>query len=320
MNRFRRLRRRSALRVTLALLIVVSALAAISTLSAVAQGDLQIPQASLRLWPEYDDPGLLVILSGNFADTASFPQKVAFPVATGARNIQATANDATQGLLTQKWQMEGNQVAYTLPQPGFHLEYYVDRPPSGNKREIAYTFEAPYPIKSLEIAVQQPARATDFSMTPKPTSTITRTDGLTYHLIDLENLAAGDKRDIAISYVKTDSGLTAPQLAVTSATPVAQASGPAAAQPKPATQTNWLPFLLIGVGLLALIGIAAYWFLAQRRAAPPVNPARPTVSSVPSQPAARPTPTAAVSFCTQCGHAFRPEDRFCAECGTPRKD
>jgi hypothetical protein len=318
MNCFRGLRRRSALQVTLALLIVVSALAVINTLPAFAQGEPQISQASLRLWPEYDDPGLLVIFSGSFTETASFPQKVAFPVATGARNIQATVNDATQGLLTQTWQMEGNKVTYTLPQPGFQLEYYVDRPPSGSKREILHTFEAPYPIKSLEIAVQQPARATDFSMTPKSTSTVTGTDGLTYHLITLENLAAGEKRDIAISYVKTDSGLTSPQLAVTSATPAAQASGPAVSQPKPVAQTDWLPILLIVVGLLALIGIAVYWLLSQRRAAPPVKPARPTVSSVSSQPAAHPTP-AAVTFCTQCGHALWPDDRFCAECGTPRK-
>jgi hypothetical protein len=303
MTCFRGLRRRSALRVTLALSLVLSALAAISVFPAVAQGDLQIPQASLRLWPEYDDPGVLVIFAGSFADTAAFPQKVAFPVTTGARNIQATVNDAAEGLLTQQWQMEGNKVTYTLPQPGFHLEYYVDRPPSGNLREIVHTFEAPYPIESLEIAVQQPARATDFSVTPQPSSVITGSDGLTYHII---------------RYTKTDSGVTAPQLAVTSATPVAGASESPGAQPKPATPTNWLPFALIGAGLLALIGIGVYWFLSHRRA-PPKSVRRPTVTSASSQPAPRPAPAAAATFCTQCGRAFRPEERFCAACGTPRK-
>ena len=133
-----------------------------------AQGALTIPQASLKLWPEYDDPGVLVILSGDFANDATFPQTVAFPVAEGARNIQATVNDPAKGLLSQEWQMEDGKVAYSLPQPGFHLEYYVDRPVSGDQRKIVHTFEAPYPIASLEIAVQQPARATDFSVTPAP--------------------------------------------------------------------------------------------------------------------------------------------------------
>ena len=156
---------------------------------------------------------MLVIFSGDFANDATFPQDVAFPVAEGARNIQATVNDPAKGLLSQEWQMQGGKVAYSLPQPGFHIEYYVDRPVSGDQREIVHTFEAPYPIKSLEIAVQQPARATDFSVTPAPSRTTTGADGLTYHIINLENLAAGEKRDIAISYVKTDSGLTSPQLA-----------------------------------------------------------------------------------------------------------
>ncbi len=175
MNCFRELRRRFAPKITLSLLIIFSALAAVDTSPAVAQSEPQIPRASLKLWPEYDDPGVLVIFAGDLADTTTLPKTVAFPVAAGARNIQATVNDATQGrLLSQEWQMDGNKVTYTLPQPGFHLEYYVDRPPSANKREIVHTFEAPYPIKSLEIAVQQPARATDFSVTPKPSSTIGR--------------------------------------------------------------------------------------------------------------------------------------------------
>ena len=313
MNGLHELRRRVGLLVTLILLVLIS------VWPAAAQGTLTIPQASLKLWPEYDDPGVLVILSGDFANDATFPQTVAFPVAEGARNIQATMNDPTKGLLSQQWQMQDGKVAYALPQPGFHIEYYVDRPVSGDQRKIVHTFEAPYPIKSLEIAVQQPARATDFSVTPAPSRTTTGADGLTYHIINLENLAAGEKRDIAISYVKADSGLTSPQLALTSATPAPNAAAPAQPQTKPAAQSSWLPLLLIGAGLLALIVIGVYWFLSRRRTAASVEPVGSSAASAPSQPAPRPIPAVAPVFCTQCGHALRSADRFCAQCGTPRK-
>ena len=78
MNRFHELRRRVALLVTLTLLVLISAW------PAAAQDTLTIPQASLKLWPEFDDPGVLVIFAGDFANGAAFPQDVAFPVAEGA--------------------------------------------------------------------------------------------------------------------------------------------------------------------------------------------------------------------------------------------
>jgi hypothetical protein len=71
--------------------------------------------------------------------------------------------------------------------------------------------------------------------------------------------------------------------------------------------------------LLALIGIGVYWFLSRRRTTAPVKPVRPTVASTPPQPAIRAESGGAAAFCTQCGHTLRSDDRFCPQCGTPRK-
>ncbi len=152
-------------------------------------------------------------------------------------------------------------------------------------------------------------------MTPQPASTEVRPDGLTYHVIKQENLKAGDKLDIAISYTKTDSGLTSPQLAVPSGTPVTQSAATASIKPA----TDWLPYLLIGLGLLALLGLGAYWFLRQQRTAEPSPAAKSTQPQTTAQTAARPTVAGGAAFCTQCGRQLRPEDRFCAQCGAPRK-
>ena len=311
-------RLRTTVLVVLAMFVLLGGMAV-----AAQSADLTIPRASLQLWPEYDDPGLLVIFSGDFATTVAFPQQVTFPVMPGARDIQATANDPEKGLLSQVWQLDGNKLIYTLPQPGFQVEYYLDRPPSGDAREIKYTFEAPYPIGSLDIAIQQPPRATGFTVTPQSSGTEVRSDGLTYHLISRENLKAGDKLEIAISYTKTDSALTSPQLAVSSGTPSAAGAGASTAQPASAAAgvfaANWLPYLLIGLGLLVLVGLGAYWFLRQQQTVEPSPKAKRTPPPGEVRTPAGPPVTGGAAFCTQCGHRLGPDDRFCAQCGAIRK-
>ena len=145
-----------------------------------AQGPgLAIDKASLRLWPEYDDPGLLVILSGNITGTTKFPQQVAFPIPANARGIQATFIDANGDLLSQPWQIVDGKLTYSLPSPDFQIEYYLDRPAGGNQRDINFAFESPYPIRALEVAAQQPARASAFAMTPQSQRSVQGSDGFT---------------------------------------------------------------------------------------------------------------------------------------------
>ena len=94
-------------------------------------------------WPEYDDPGLLVILSGNITGTTTFPQQVAFPIPANARGIQATFIDPNGDLLSQQWQIVDGKLTYSLPSPDFQIEYYLDRPAGGNQRDINSSFSSP---------------------------------------------------------------------------------------------------------------------------------------------------------------------------------
>ncbi|MCX6028739.1 MAG: zinc ribbon domain-containing protein [Chloroflexi bacterium] len=280
-------------------------------LSASAQGPQPaIQQSSLRLWPEYDDPGLLVIFAGTFSNTATFPVQVAFPLPEGARGIQATMQDAAGQLVNQDWEIAGSKLIFTLPQPAFHTEYYLDRPPSGNPRALSYTFVAPYAIRTLEIAIQQPARSTGFTVTPQPESSYQETDGLTYYRINRTNLASGDKVPIVIRYTKSDQGFSANPAQT-------QASQPTAVPAIPATVASRLPFVLIGLGVAVLAGAAIYWVLQRRQ--PPAAAGRGARSQVGAlvQPAGR--SSGKTFYCTQCGRQLKPEDRFCANCGTPRK-
>ncbi len=284
-----------------------------------------IETASLRLWPEYDDPGVLVISAGTFSNTTPLPFQAAFPISAGARSIQATVNDPTKGLMNREWQVIDGKLTYELDLPDYHYEYYVDRPPSGNQREIRYTFEAPYPMKALEINVQEPARATDFSVEPAATGSFVGADGFTYHTITKSGLAQGDTFDVVIRYSKTDNALStvgaAP--AAESAAPTSAPALPAAA-PVPASGgiPDWLAYVLIGAGTLGVVGVIGYILLQQRKvttAPAPVRskPPRPTVPAQPRPPVVGGGDAGV--FCTQCGRKYGADERFCAQCGAPRR-
>jgi len=281
-------------------------------LSASAQGaQPAIQQATLRLWPEYDDPGLLVIFSGNFTSTVSFPLQVGFPLPEGARGIQATAQDAAGALINQNWQIAGGKLTYALPRAAFHVEYYLDRPPAGNQRELSYTFVAPYAIQALEIVVQQPARSTGFAVTPPSDSSFQESDGLTYYRINRANLASGDKVPIVIRYTKSDVGFSVNPAQQQSSQPISPPAAPAG------PGVTWLPYALIGLGVVILAGAAVYWALQRRQTPAPVSRSLRASAGGSVQPAGRSSGKAV--YCTQCGRQLKPEDRFCANCGTARK-
>jgi hypothetical protein len=287
-----------------------------------AQGPgLTIDKASLRLWPEYDDPGLLVILSGNVTGTASFPQQVAFPIPANARGIQATFIDANGALLSQQWQIVDGKLTYALPSPDFQIEYYLDRPAGGNQRDINFAFESPYPIRTLEVAAQQPARASAFAMTPQSQRSVQGSDGFTTYLIDRANMGAGDKLPINIRYTKNDQGLSVAQAKIDTT-----GSSGAAGTVNPTTAasgrkaTDWLPIVLIGLGVALLAGAAIYWFLRIRPTPAPAPVPAKTQTSSKASPSPQPAHSTNVVFCTQCGRQLSSSDRFCAQCGTPRKN
>ncbi len=286
-------------------------------------GAPEIAQAELRLWPEYDDPGLLVIFSGAFSEGTPAPVKVALPVAAGARNVQATFMDQSGTLINRPFEIKDNILTYEVPSATFHIEYYVDRAPSAGQRDIEFTFEAPYAIDSLQMSIQQPARATAFSVEPAADASGQRSDGLTYHTLGRNDLAAGERVGLRIRYTKPDSALTAPQLAVTATD--GPAAGGAAATAPAAQKTNLLPWLLIGLGAAMLIGIVAWWLLSQRKQAPVVRTAPPpsragsrTAASTAGAATAG-AATAAAAYCTQCGEPLHASDRFCPQCGTRRR-
>ncbi len=326
------LRRLSVFLVSLigvALLTCAALLMSVRTVSArplpAEAGTQVIQSATLRLWPEYDKPGLLVIFDGTFSNTVTFPQDVEFTLPGGAHDIQATMKDAAGSLLTQAWHMDGNKLIFTLPGPDFQVEYYVDTPLLGSQRNVSYDFQAPYHIDQLDIEVQQPARATAFSVVPQPSSSSPGSDGLTYYHLQQANLAAGDSLPISIQYTKTDPGTSV--TVQPAAAPAAALGGPSGAAGEGAGKVSLmtiLPWVLIGLGAAVFAGSIAYYLLLQRRPAaqtssPSTRTPRATPEGSVAQAASGGTGSGPAGFCPKCGRRFGAADRFCPQCGSPRR-
>jgi len=282
-----------------------------------AQEPPALSSLTISLWPEYDDPSLLVIYRGQFAAGATLPLPVEFRIPAEAGQPAALAYLDERGqLLTLEYttRAEGDRlvVAFELPTPDFHLEYYAPLPgsPAPGQRTFTYTYAADYTVAALDLKVQEPLGSQGLKLEPAADSVIQDADGLNYHLASAGPLRQNDTATWTVSYEKTDSGLTIGAFQTTE-TPAATAS-PAAQE-----ESKGIPGILIAVlALIALAAIGAGAFWLGKRAQPAPQPAalskrrRGGRTKRPVQPNVQDA-----GFCFKCGARLRAGADFCHQCG-----
>ena len=272
--------------------------------------DLRIARLQLPIWPEYDDPRVLLIVRGELAPGVAFPTLVTLPVPKDAELIGAGMISELGELLLHPHRIipgsAANTLEITLPAPRFFAELYYDPfETSGDAKRFSYTFEAPYPIAQLDIDIQKPYTASEFVTEPPAMAQESEGRDTTYHRFSYRDVAAGRPMTFTVSYVKTD-----PQPSVPKA-----ASEPAASPAAQGPQDRMLIYAGILAGVTAAYVMAALlWTAYQRRHAavtPPETPPGPlSVASAPPQD----TPVAA-NFCSHCGRALDADYAFCPGCG-----
>ena len=281
-------------------------------------GDLSMARLRLSVWPEYDDPRVLVILRGEMAPAQAFPTRIGLPLPKGAEIIGAGMISEQNELLVHPHQVlpgDGqDRLEMQLPVPRFFLEFYYNPfTTTGAAKRLAYTVALPYPITVLEVDVQQPSQSSEFVLTPPPAESSTDERGLTYHQFVYHNVAAGQGPTFTIAYTKTARTPSVAQRQM-------QPQPPAPMHP---TQVRVRRALVGGSVLVGAIVLCIGWAWLTRRsrsrarsvaseAVPPGSLAEAFVALVQHEA----TPVAApVNFCTDCGRKLLPEDRFCADCG-----
>lgn len=278
-----------------------------------AQSSISMDQLFLKIWPEYDQPGVLVIMDFFIASDVSLPAQVTMKIPAAAAEPHSVAVRELDGqlyILDYDIEAEGDwsNITFTTPYPEIWLEYY-DPSIIKNAGESTFTFTWPgdHSIKDFQIEVQQPLTATQMSFEKAMGQALIGSDGLNYYSTSLGEVSVGTSFDLQMSYIKPDDTLS-----FSSAVSV-QPSEPITEQTKgrlPFVQL--LPYLLGGLGLV-LLALGLFWYFQNKNGSSMTRkqPARKRhVQNVDDED---------TIYCHQCGKRASNGDVFCRSCGTKLK-
>ena len=181
----------------------------------VAQGEVRLSSLWVRLWPEYDQPGLLVIYVGELAEATTYPAiislrmpaRVAAPHVVAVQPSPEAPIDETTFEVAEEgpWQI----VTFQANGPRFQFEYYDTLGRDGNIRQPSFTWPGDYAVDQLLVELQQPPHASELSIDPAlSTAQVSADDGLTYHVGQFGPLEAGALLGVQIRYVRDEDTLT----------------------------------------------------------------------------------------------------------------
>jgi hypothetical protein len=213
-----------------------------------------------------------------------------------------------------------------LPVPRFFVEFYYNPfTTSGPEKRFVYSASTTYPIELFEVDIQQPLKATAFTLDPAPMERMTDKEGFTYHQFTYRDVGKGQSQAFTIAYTKT-------------------ATTPSVAKQQPTSQPaekarvradNTIVVLGIFAGAILLFAGGAWLLQRFRRPSMPatITPApsvsladtlvellredaqpQETVNIPPTLPQTR-----VINFCANCVRKLLPDDRFCSGCGKPIK-
>lgn len=228
----------------------------------------RLERLEISIWPEYDQPSVLVMLRGWLSPDTPLPTSIPLPIPTAAGSPSAVAKRFPGGqLLVAQYMLEAgeevNTVYISTDSPEIRLEYYVPLDLSTEARH--YHFEWPGGLAASRVLfeVMQPTSATGFTVKPASRAPALADDGLTYQREDLGPATTDQTFTIEVDYTKSSPVLTAntmsstaPQApAQTSQSPAPVPASGAASQAGPPPSEGVSPWLIpglivIGVGVL----------------------------------------------------------------------
>lgn len=271
-----------------------------------AQDNAGLSFVTVQLWPEYDQPSMLVLVDFQTAAEISLPAKLSFRIPSDA-DLIAVASDAGSGqFLDHPYEgptTDGEYQTFSLvieENKPYRFEYYQPLSFDGESRIFSYLWDNGYAVENFQYLFLEPLDVTKMTLNPNFTKQETL-NGLNYYEGEPVQLAASEQYALTVLYSKTSDTLVSDAQAVQIAEPVNEDT------PGRVSLTNSLPYIIGSLGIIMIAGGLTYYFQWGRHASGSGKPRRRTHANADDM--------ATSVYCPQCGARAKPTDRFCRTCG-----
>jgi hypothetical protein len=274
-----------------------------------ALGDVQITSLSVDIWPEYDQPAVLMIYRIVLAADTTLPASLALRIPSDAQINAVAVTDPAKGLINIPYdktvQGQWSVLKITTNSLQVQLEYYSPLVKNGTARHITFEWPGDYAVDKLDANFLRPFGAENVVISLAPAETSQGQDGLTNYHVQSTNLASGRSFNLTVDYQRNTNDLSISSL------PVQAASTPGPDTPGRVSSAAVLPLVLAGIGVLLIVA-GIFGFIAWQRGGQAAIKTKRT-----SQPSEENQDE--FIYCHQCGKRAQPGDIFCRTCGTRLK-
>ncbi len=274
-----------------------------------AQGDVHFSLLSVNIWPEYDQPAILMIYRITLASDTLLPANLTISIPSDAQINAVAMVDPVKGLVNAPYDtsLQGlwSELRLTSNSQQIQIEYYAPLVKNGSVRHIVFEWPGEYAVDKLEANFLKPFGAESVSISLAPTDTGPGQDGLTNYRVQTNNLKAGQSFSLTIDYQRNTDDLSISSL------PVQAVSTPGPETPGRVSMTGFLPWVLAGIGVLLIVAGIVGFVVWQRSSQGNIKVKKNTAQREESEDE--------FIYCHQCGKRAQPGDVFCRTCGTRLK-
>ena len=233
--------------------------------------ELLIGRMRVSIWPEYDDRSVLAIYDGKLDGALDFPLKTSFLVPKGAVINDACSLSVEGQHFCQLYKTIDRgafaEVRLLLPYPNFYLSFHTPQiDTETERRDLVYRIKANHAIKTMNVDIQQPLRASEFTISPPGDAATSQAEGqlsmirgFTHFGYTLADISEGQESNFKIAYLKTDPNPSV-DIKYASMTGPRIWGSPYEAQKNVRT----VIYLLFGTGALGVL-IVAVWLVRLRK-------------------------------------------------------